>query len=76
MNLTNQRYRLLFIPLFILLLGIQLNAQAQDAANPTPIVINLSPTVEILTTVPTATSNNAYLPDAMEPNNSAEMQPR
>ena len=72
MNPTNQRYRLLFIPLLVLLLGIQLNAQAQDAANPTPIVINLSPTVEIPTTVPTATSNNAYLPDAMEPNNSAE----
>ena len=72
MNLTNQRYRLLFIPLFILLLGIQLNAQAQDAANPTPIVINLSPTVEAPAVLPTATPSSAYLPDAMEPNNSAE----
>ena len=71
MKPTNYRYRLLLIPLLVLFIGIQIDVQAQDA-NPTPIVIDLSPTVETPTQEATATQSSLYAPDAMEPNNSAE----
>ncbi|MGB1249618.1 MAG: hypothetical protein ACPG8W_03230 [Candidatus Promineifilaceae bacterium] len=72
MRPTNPSSRLLFIPVLILLIGIQIDAEAQNGVDPTPIVIHLSPTAVVPTIAPTPVSDSPFVPDVLEPNNSAE----
>lgn len=65
-----------YLPLFACLclsLVATLHVQAQEAANPTPMVIQLTPDTSptLLPTV-TATASSLYAPDRLEPNNSAD----